>query len=259
MTEPVVLLERRDRVAVITLNRPTRANTLTTEVLEGLHEAQLQIAADRDVRVVLVTGAGRHFCGGADLREASSPNPPPRRPGLTISFDLIPQPTIAVINGAAMGGGCEVALACDFRYMAAEAKIGLPEIQFGALPLGGGTARLPRVVGWPMAKRLIMTGEHLTAARALEIGLVDGVAPGGSLMDAVHEELVQVLIRRAPYAVRTAKVLLDRALEVDLNTALAFERQLIPKMATDAERTAAREEAMADGDTYARIFSKADA
>lgn len=255
--EPVVLLERRDRVATITLNRPARANTLNTAVLEGLHDAQLEIAADRDIRVVLVTGAGRHFCGGADLREAR--NPGPRRPGLTISFDLIPQPTIAVINGAAMGGGCEVALACDFRYIAAEAKIGLPEIQFGALPLGGGTARLPRVVGWPMAKRLIMTGEHLTAQRALEIGLVDGVAPGESLLEAVHQDLVQLLVRRAPYAVRTAKVLLDRALEVDLNTALTFERQLIPKMATDAERAAAREEAMADGDTYARIFSKADA
>ena len=162
---------------------------------------------------------------------------------------------IAVINGAAMGGGCEIALACDFRLMAAEAKIGQPEILFGALPLGGATQRLPRIVGLAKAKELVLLGRHLTAQEALTIGLVSAVFPRAQLM-AEAERLAVELAEKAGYALATAKKLVNSAFDVPLAEGLALERELASKMATPDEMRAARERAMAKSATYGKIFSK---
>ncbi|WP_293675876.1 enoyl-CoA hydratase/isomerase family protein [uncultured Phenylobacterium sp.] len=255
-----VLMETRGQVAVLTLNRPDRANTLNGELMAALQEKAGEAARDKEVRVLIVTGAGRHFCGGADLRSPRSAvsGPPPGAPNAGIALDWVPKPVIAAINGAAMGGGCEIALSCDFRIIAAEAKIGLTEIRFGALPAGGGTARAPRLIGLAAAKRMIMIGEPLDAAEALRVGLVDEVAETGQLMDRAFA-LAEVLASRAPYAMRTAKQLLNQSLEVDLGTALAMERALISRMGSPEEMQQARDEAAARSSTYANIFSKPDA
>lgn len=252
-----VILEKRGQIAILTLNRPDRANTLNGELREAMQEAAHDAATDNDIRAVIVTGAGRHFCGGADLREmtAGARRPASPMPSAGIGLDWVPKPVIAAINGAAMGGGLEIALSCDFRLMSAEAKTGLTEIRFGALPAGGGTARAPRLIGLANAKRLIMIGEPVTAEEALKMGLVDEVlAPESLLPRAI--ELAEVLCTRAPFAMRTAKHLLNRSLEVSLPIALEYEKLLISKMASPEEAQAARDEAAARSATYANIFSK---
>ncbi|WP_337188124.1 enoyl-CoA hydratase/isomerase family protein [Phenylobacterium sp.] len=249
-----VLYEVRERVAVLTLNRPDRANTLIPELMGAMQARAREAASDSNIRALIITGAGRHFCGGADLRTArdrTGVSPP--GPGL--GFDWVPKPVIAAINGAAMGGGCEIALSCDFRLISDKANIGLTEIRFGALPAGGGTARAPRIVGLSNAKRLIMIGEPVSPQEALSMGLVDEVLPHDKLMERAFE-LAGVLATRAPFAMRTAKQLLNKSLEVDLATALEFERTLIGKMATAEERAQARDEAAERSATYANIFSK---
>ena len=253
-----VLSQRRGPLAVLTLNRPHAANALNGAVLGDLHDAVAEISADASVRVVLVTGAGGHFSGGADLRENRARHRAAReRFSGAIDMSRIPQPVIAVINGTAAGGGCELALSCDFRFMSEDARIGLPEIRFGALPLGGGTARLPRIVGLSWAKRMIMTGDLIDARTALRIGLADEVMPGAGLMTAA-ERFALGLSERAGYALRAAKALVNSALETDLSTALANERQTVKDMATRDERIAERRRAAAEQSTYARIFSQRD-
>ncbi|HEX4740234.1 MAG TPA: enoyl-CoA hydratase/isomerase family protein [Caulobacteraceae bacterium] len=256
-----VLLEKRDQIAILTLNRPDRANTLNPELMAALQGHAADAARDAEVRVLIVTGAGRHFCGGADLRAmraGGGARPAGGPPGPGLALDWVSKPVIAAINGAAMGGGCELALTCDFRLMSATATIGLTEIRFGALPAGGGTVRAPRLLGLAQAKRMIMIGEPVDAAEARRIGLVDEVLEPDALLPRAFE-LAGVLASRAPYAMRTAKQLLNRTLDLDLASALEIERTLIARMATPAEMQAAREEASARSSTYANIFAKPDA
>ncbi|MFZ0888308.1 MAG: enoyl-CoA hydratase/isomerase family protein, partial [Candidatus Binataceae bacterium] len=164
-------------------------------------------------------------------------------------------PLIAAINGAAMGGGCEIALACDLRVMAEGAAIGLPEIRFGALPAGGATQRLPRLVGPGIAKEMIFSGLPWSAADAYRVGLVNRVVPAGELI-ATCEQMARVLIERAPYALKAAKALINRGMNLALPEALKLERTTIAEMATRDERRAAREQAAGSQQTYARIFGR---
>jgi len=256
MSDKTVLLERQGRVAIFILNRPERANALNAELRADLQAAALEVANDLTVRAVIVTGAGRHFCGGADLRAGR--NRRASLPGPGVSLEWLPQPVIAAINGACMGGGCELSLTCDFRFIAADAKIGLPEINFGGLPGGGGTARAPRLIGLANAKRLIMSGQPLDAYEAHRVGLVDEVYDSERLMEAALA-FANVLAAKAPYATRTAKTLLNRTLEIDLAAALELEKLLLRQMASPEERQQARDEAAATSATYARIFSRPDA
>ncbi|MEZ5765056.1 MAG: enoyl-CoA hydratase/isomerase family protein [Xanthobacteraceae bacterium] len=256
----VVLYEKREHVAILTLNRPDRANTINGELISSLQSLAEKASNDKDVRVLVVTGAGRHFCGGADLRDTArqpEASRPVSQPGPALGLDWVPKPVIAAINGAAMGGGCEIALSCDFRYISSSAKIGLTEIRFGALPAGGGTARAPRLIGLSNAKRLIMVGEPVDAAEAKRIGLVDEVSAPESLMDDVMK-LAVVLASRAPYAMRAAKQILNRTLQVDLASALELERSIINRMGSPEEIQEARREAAERSSTYANIFSKPD-
>jgi enoyl-CoA hydratase/carnithine racemase len=182
---------------------------------------------------------------------------PASGPSAGIALDWVPKPVIAAINGSAMGGGCEIALSCDFRLIASGAKIGLPEIRFGAVPAGGGTARAPRLIGLAEAKRLIMIGEPIDAEEACRIGLCTEMVDSETLLDRAFA-FAEVLATRAPYAMRTAKQLLNRSLEVDLATALDLERSLISRMATPEEMQQARDEAAARSSTYANIFARPD-
>jgi enoyl-CoA hydratase/carnithine racemase len=268
MKYETIRVERRDDgVAILTLDRPEAANTISRQLMADVNRALDAVDADAGIRVLIVTGAGdRHFCGGADLRDltaarAAAPAAAPESPAPAARRDFIAhleevrQPVIAVINGAAMGGGCEIALACDFRLMAEEAKIGQPEILFGALPLGGATQRLPRIVGLARAKELVLLGRHLTASEALAIGLVTAVHPRARLMGEA-ERLAVELAEKADFALATAKKLLNRAFDVPLAEGLALERELVTRMATPDQMRAARERAMAKSATYSKIFSK---
>jgi enoyl-CoA hydratase/carnithine racemase len=263
-----IILERKEGIGYLTLNRPERANTISLQLMHDVVSAMEEVEADPLYRVLIVTGAGKHFCGGADLRDfaqrarerASSAGEgkgsgdfvTPRR-DLFSALEESRVPVIAAINGAAMGGGCEIALACDLRVISDSATIGLPEIRFGALPAGGGTQRLPRLVGTGVAKEMIFSGLPWTAEEAFRVGLVNRIASAAELLK-VCEEMARVYLDRAAYALKTAKALINRGVEMSLKDGIALERKMIAEMATPEERKQAQDQAAATQKTYARIF-----
>jgi enoyl-CoA hydratase/carnithine racemase len=269
MNYETIILERKDRIGYLTLNRPDRANTISLQLMHDVVSAMEQVEADQEYRVVIVTGAGKHFCGGADLRDFAerarqrAASGAERQGGDFVTsrrdiFSALEEsrvPVIAAINGAAMGGGCEIALACDLRVISDAATIGLPEIRFGALPAGGGTQRLPRLVGTGIAKEMIFSGLPWTAEEAFRVGLVNRVAPAAELINEC-EKMARVYFERAAYALKTAKQLINRGVELPLKEALGLERKMIAEMATPEERKKAQDQAAATQKTYARIFDK---
>lgn len=253
MSNEVLLRERRGAVSLLTLNRPERANAINRQLLESLHALQHDLVSDQETRVVVITGGGRNFCSGADLAEALGGDSVAA--GGRFEFDRIPQPVIAAINGAAQGGGLELALACDYRIATTASTFGLPEVQFGELPMLGGTARLARVVGASVAKRLILTGESIDATTALGIGLVDELVEPDQLL-TYSLALADRIALNPAYAVRTGKRLIDHSLESDLDSALSREKAEATGMASDAEREAARAELAQRNPIYEKLFRK---
>ena len=269
MNYETIILERKEGIGYLTLNRPDRANTISLKLMQEVVSAMEEVEADSEYRVIILTGAGRHFCGGADLRDFAerarerAAAGAERKGGgdfVTPQRDLFGAleesrvPVIAAINGAAMGGGCEIALACDVRVISDAATIGLPEIRFGALPAGGGTQRLPRLVGAGVAKEMIFSGLPWTAEEAFRVGLVNRVVPAADLIKEC-EKMAAVHVERAAYALKTAKQLINRGVELPLKDGLVLERKMIAEMATPEERRKAQEQAAATQKTYARIFS----
>lgn len=249
-----LIRERRGQIEVVTMNRPQRANALSTELVSGILEVLQDLRFDHECRALVLTGAGLFFCAGADLKEQNRPQQwiwDVRR--IMSILETLPQPCIASINGACRGGGTELALACDFRVMSEETTIGMPEIKFGALPFAGGTQRLVKLVGLSHAKELIFSGEPINAQRALEIGLVDRVVPGKCVVEAAFE-LAETFIRNPPYAVATAKLLTNCAIDVPLERGVILEANLIEGMATPNEREQARREAAESSQVYNRLF-----
>lgn len=240
-------------IARITLNRPDAGNSLSSSLVRDTIAAASVVRYDAETKVLLVTGEGRFFCAGADLKE----NPRPAswiwelRRALDMLEDL-PQPVIAVINGSCMGGGTELALACDFRLVGSAVRLGLPEIQFGALPAAGGPQRLSRLIGPAKAKRLIMMGDHITAAKALELGLVDEVVKGDLMAAAV--EFAEKLALRAGYGLKTTKLVINHGQGMGLREALAMEYRIIDQMSSPDQRRAEIQKAATRSATYAKIF-----
>lgn len=231
MTDQAVQVSKAaDGIAVLTLNRPEAANALSLQMLYELHEAIYNIKFDRQVRCVIVTGAGdKAFCAGADLKERAGMDMTQVRQTVALirgninDLEQLPQPVIAAVNGAAFGGGTELALACDIRVATETAKFALTETSLGIIPGAGGTQRLPRLIGKGRAKELIFTARRIDAKEALEIGLVEYVtAPGGALAKAV--EIAQQIVRNGPIAVSQAKFAIDKGYDVDLQTGLAIEQ-----------------------------------
>ena len=270
MKYETIILERKDGIGYLTLNRPDRANTISLQLMREVVGAMEEVEADAEYRVVILTGAGKHFCGGADLRDfaerareraASGADRQGSGSFVTPQRDIFSAleesrvPVIAAINGAAMGGGCEIALACDVRVISDTATIGLPEIRFGALPAGGGTQRLPRLVGVGVAKEMIFSGLPWTAEEAFRVGLVNRVTPAAGLIEEC-EKMARVYVERAAYALKTAKQLVNRGVELPLKDGIALERKMIAEMATPEERKKAQDQAAAAQKTYARIFEK---
>lgn len=223
-----LLLERRDAVAWLTVNRPEVRNALNPETWRELDRAIAEVAADDEVRALVITGAGdRAFVAGADIQHLSE------RDMLNVlresyqdilgRLESLRKPVVAAINGFALGGGCELAMACDIRIAAESAKLGQPEVNLGILPGAGGTQRLLRLVGFGKAKELIMTGDIIDAQEAWRIGLVNKVVPDEQLLEAA-EETVGKILSKGPLAVEFAKQALHVGMNVDLQSGLAFER-----------------------------------
>jgi enoyl-CoA hydratase len=229
MTVDVV---REAGVAVVTVNRPEALNALNTQTNRELLAVVESLSADRGVRAVVLTGAGdKAFVAGADVAEMRDFTPEQGRKFALLghqvctAIEAAPQPWIAAVNGFAFGGGCELALACDIRFAAEQAKFGQPEIGLGITPGFGGTQRLPRVVGPGWAKYLVLSGRPIRADEALRIGLVQAVFPRQELITQATKLAVE-LASRSPLAMRACKAAVQGALDVDLATGLDLESDL---------------------------------
>lgn len=225
-----VTVEHAGAIARVTLDRPDKLNALNVGMFHGLIAAIEAVVASPTARVCILSGAGRAFAAGADIGLYQG----------TVSADIrrfmdlgrralgavatCPKPVIAAVHGYALGGGFELAIACDFIVAAESARLGLPEVTLGLLPGGGGTQRLPRLVGRLRANDLLMTGRSLTAEEALSWGLINRVAPDDGVLEAA-EELAAVIARRAPIAVEMGKRLVQDGLEQPLAAALVHERE----------------------------------
>jgi enoyl-CoA hydratase/carnithine racemase len=227
-TDPSVTVEVRDRVAVLTVNRPEVRNALNAGVLDGIEAALDECERRRDVGAVVFTGAGeKAFVAGADISQLVGYT---MRDGLRARmqrlYDRIQDlelPTIAAVNGFALGGGNELAMSCDIRIAAENARFGLPETNLGILPGAGGTQRLSRLVGLGRAQEMILTGRLIDAEEALRIGLVTSVVPQDGLLDAALATAGTILAK-GPLAVRLAKLVVRNGAETDQRTGLLLER-----------------------------------
>ncbi|MCI0548870.1 MAG: enoyl-CoA hydratase-related protein [Candidatus Rokubacteria bacterium] len=232
MSHETVRYEVAEGVATVTLDRPDVHNAMNNAMRRELTEIFGAIRADEAVRVVLVAGAGeRAFSAGADIREFTAPQAPTefrdsrRRLDFRSELERCPQPIVAAIRGHCFGGGLELALACDIRVAADDARLGLTEIDLAIIPGGGGTQRLPRLVGRGKALEMILTGARIPAAEALRIGLVERVVPAGELLDHARA-LARTLAEKAPIALRYAKEAVTAGLAMSLGDGLRLEGDL---------------------------------
>lgn len=220
--------EVKDGLAFVTVNRPEALNALNTEVLSELSDVFDVIAADDAVKAVLVTGEGRAFVAGADIAEMSRLNAlegrEMMRKGHAVmnKIERLPKAVVAAVNGFALGGGCELAMACDIRIASEKAKFGQPEVGLGIIPGFGGTQRLSRLVGRGMAKYLIMTAEMINAEEALRIGLVERVVAPEALAEE-SEKVARTIMTKAPLAIASAKNAIETGFDMDLKSASEFE------------------------------------
>jgi enoyl-CoA hydratase len=215
-------------LAIVTLDREAQLNALNSVLLAELTTVVGELELSDDVRVVAITGKGRAFVAGADIAEMREMNPAQAHAfselggALGAAIRGSTKPYVAAVNGVALGGGCELALTCDFIYASDKAKFGQPEVKLGVIPGFGGTQRLPRRVGVSKAKELCMTGDHIDAAEALRIGLADEVFPADQLMAKVAE-LAKKIAATGPLAVAEVKQLINVGQSVPLEAALALE------------------------------------
>jgi enoyl-CoA hydratase len=223
-----ILLESDGPIATVTVNRPDKLNALNAQVVRELTQA-FQALAGSPTRVAILTGAGeKAFVAGADIAEMSALSAAQAKAfsdaghRLGWAIELSSFPVIAAVNGFALGGGCELALACDFIYASDRAKLGQPEVNLGLMPGFGGTQRLARRIGVAQARELIYTGDHVSAERALALGLVNAVVPASELMERVRE-LAKKIASKAPLAVAASKRVMHQAPDVALTVACELE------------------------------------
>jgi enoyl-CoA hydratase len=231
MADQVVLVDIDGHIATVTINRPDKLNALNTAVREQFVAALADLDANDDVRVVIVTGAGeKAFVAGADIGEfdgetAYAGYHLAKNFGIFEAPDKFSKPIIAAINGFALGGGCELAMACDIRIASEKAKFGQPEISLGILPGGGGTQRLPRLIGMGAAYKLLYTGDMIKAEEALQLGLVNEVVPPDQVMPRARE-LATTIASKSPAALRFIKETVRASARMPLDEGLRFETAL---------------------------------
>ncbi len=230
MSYETIKYEVKEGIGTITINRPDVLNALNMQVLAEMLSAIVSAASDAEVKVVVVTGAGRSFIAGADIAQMSEFG---TQDGLRfgdlghamlMALETMDKPAIAAVNGFALGGGTEVSLGCDFIYASTKAKFGQPEVSLGIIPGFGGTQRLARTVGMNKARELIYTGEIIDAQEAVRIGLVAEVFEPDELMDKVREK-ANLLMSNGPLAIAAAKRVMNKGVDLPLDSALELEKQ----------------------------------
>lgn len=225
-----ILVEKKDGLGYLTLNRPAVMNAFNQQLIDEFRSALVEIDRDESVRVLVITGAGKAFQAGADIAELAAMSPLALlrwNEGvvrINAGLEKLRQPVIAAINGAALGGGLELALACTLRIAATSAKLGLPEVKLGIIPGAGGTQRLPRLVGKGRAAKMILTGEVVSAGEAREIGLVEQVVPDGEVVQAA-EDLARRILANAPVAVEMAKDAMEIGRDLPLEQAVQYSQK----------------------------------
>lgn len=239
-----ILVETRGRVGLITLNRPQALNALNQTLLSELAQALTAFDAEKGVGAIVLTGSERAFAAGADIREmAEASETEMRQKGFVDLFDSlrrIKKPLVAAVSGFALGGGCELALACDIIFASETARFGLPEVTIGVIPGAGGTQRLTHIVGKYLAMEMILNNRHLSAAEAAQFGLVNRVLPVERLLEE-SIALAESLAARAPLAVRSAKQAINQAFEGSLSEGLTEERDLFYRLfATEDQKEGMR-------------------
>ena len=226
-----LIIEKQDRICTVRINNPEALNALNSQILQELGRAFDAIAEDAEVDVVILTGEGRSFVAGADIAEMSTMQAAAGKHfgelGAAVfrKIELLAKPVIAAVNGFALGGGCELAMACDIRIASAKAKFGQPEVGLGITPGFTGTQRLPRIVGLGKAKELIYTAAVISADEAYRIGLVNQVVEPELLLEE-SMKMAKAIASKAQLAVRYSKEAINRGVETDMDTAIAIENYL---------------------------------
>jgi len=228
-TDPMLMIKEQHQAVILTLNRPKVMNCLNFDLLFTLRDVIDELQYRTGIRAVIITGSGeKSFCAGADLKERASLTPDEVKKyiltirNLLTGIQQLPIPVICAVNGIALGGGTEIALASDIRIASDNATMGLTETRLAIIPGAGGTQRLPRIVGVAKAKEMIFTGKRIGAAEALDIGLVNQVTAPADLMAACME-MASAIAETGPVAVEMAKYAIDKGIETDLATGLAIE------------------------------------
>lgn len=229
MTGMEIILEKENSLAIVTFNRPEVRNALNGAMAEGLEKALNEVESDTRIRCLILTGAGeKSFLSGSDIRELSQRTPLTgidislKRQSLFSRIEGLNIPSIAAVNGYALGVGCEAALSCTLRVASQSASLGQPEINLGIIPGAGGTQRLPRLIGKARAAELILTGRIINAEEAYRIGLVNKVVPLDSLMDECRQ-MAQILSSKSPVAMKYALRAINQGMEAELGTGLKIE------------------------------------
>ena len=241
MAYETILLERRGGVAFIRFNRPDKLNAMNSKMKDEIIAVLNEFEENDAVRVVVFTGQGdKAFVAGADINEFKDRTALEQwdlyqQPFLYDAIDRFPKPLIAMINGYCLGGGCELILACDIRIASEKAQIGQPEINIGIIPGGGGSQRLPRLVGYGKAMQLILTGDRISAQEAHRIGLVDEVVPHDQLESKTFE-IATKIAEKSPIAVRFAKEAVKASLRMPLNEGLRYEQSLFSLIFTTEDK-----------------------
>lgn len=226
-----LLFEIKEHIAIITFNRPEQLNVLNTETLNELFSTLTEIEKDREIRAVILTGSGKAFVAGADIKEMSAKTPKQAKEFAlfgqkVFSFmEQMPQPILACLNGFALGGGCELACACDLRTASTKVKIGEPEVNLGIVPGFGGSVRLPRLIGLSQAKKMILTGDALSAQEAEQIGLIHWVFEPEELFEKTFK-IAQRFARKSLTALGTIKQQLRHSLELEFTQAEKYEAKV---------------------------------
>ncbi|MEG0771786.1 short-chain-enoyl-CoA hydratase [Clostridium sp.] len=226
-----IILEKEGNLAIVKINRPKALNALNSETLKELDNVIDTIANDSELYVVVLTGEGKAFVAGADISEMKDLNPiEGRNFGMLGNkvfrkLENLDKPVIAAINGFALGGGCELSMACDMRIASTKAKFGQPEVGLGITPGFGGTQRLSRLVGEGMAKQLIYTGDIITAEEALRIGLVNKVVEPETLLDEA-KAIASKISKNAPIAVKLCKTAINKGMQMDIDNAIMYEAEV---------------------------------
>ncbi|MEJ9210421.1 enoyl-CoA hydratase [Bacillus smithii] len=237
----MVQLEQREKIAIVVLNRPEAANALSKQLLSELKQLLHTIKEHNDIQTVIMTGSGPFFCAGADLKERKGMDEEEVKQAVQqirsviTEVENVPQPTIAAINGAAMGGGLELALACDIRIAAQDAKLGLTETSLGIIPGAGGTQRLPRLIGKGRAKELIFAARKISGAEAETLGLVEYAVEAERVLEKAFE-LAKEFVENAPLSLRQAKIAVNKGMETDIMTGLKIEELAYNALLNSSDR-----------------------